>query len=181
LVLILSFTLDQFFTPNYGVDTGGEQLLIKNYKPEGGGVKFTNTSIQFICFLQPNSPDLSCLSPNVFGTIPPFKAYPVSFISTGLALGIDFILYQKRKISSAFPSVMPVSSRFLLNIQLDESINLLQGSIEINLGIGSSSLTRYQTGTFDQLKFSNSDVFALSAGSHLVGLYYRNIASLEIQ
>jgi hypothetical protein len=155
--------------------------VIKNFKT-GGNINITGTPFQFSCSPSVTSIlDLICISPNVSGLLIPFKSYPVSFVTNG-SLGADFILYQKRKIFSVFPSVMPVSlSRYLLKIQIDQSVDITQGSVEINLGVGSPSLTRYKATSSDQLSFSNTDVGSLSAGSYRLGLYYRNPASLEFQ
>jgi hypothetical protein len=136
-------------------------------------------TLNFTCI---KTTDLICLSPNVTGLLEPFKSYTLKFNESLIPLGIDYILYEKRTIVSMFPSVMPsVYSAFPMHLNVDKFLNISQGSIVINIGIGLDSIARYSTITPNQFRFGSNFVNPLSPGNYLVGLYYKHPLSLEVQ
>jgi hypothetical protein len=162
------------------VIVGNETVKIPNYKNPVSDVFYSvMPSLIFTCI---KTTDLICKSPNVTGLIEPFKSYTLKFIGSLQPLGIDYILYEKRSIVSMFPSVMPsVYSAFPIQLNVDKFLNISQGSIVINVGIGLDSIARYSAITQNQIKFGSNSVNTMSPGNYLVGLYYKHPLSLEVQ
>eukprot|EP01080_Neovahlkampfia_damariscottae_P003049 gene3049-5221_t len=171
--------MDEFFQPNYGIESGNETVIIKDYKGVVSNVTYSaDPSLLFVC--QKPGSDLVCTSPFVGGKVASFKAYSLNFTTTSEPLGIEFILYEKRTIVSLFPSVMPtITPNFEFVVTLNKAFTMLQGSVVI--GLDDIKLTKYETAPYFQQSNVSSVISSLETGSYKVALYFKHPSALAVQ
>eukprot|EP01080_Neovahlkampfia_damariscottae_P006199 gene6199-10205_t len=142
-----------------------------------------NIDTKFNCTL---SGSLVCLTPKFNSTFPPFKSYFLYYIESDEFLTIKFILYEKRRIVSIFPTVFPnlKSKNYSTNIKLDNATYMLEGTTIIQLSeLNSNSIYYLQFSAWNGYSISKNDLKfdGFSSGIYELEINYKNLHSLNFR
>eukprot|EP01080_Neovahlkampfia_damariscottae_P003708 gene3708-6597_t len=172
-----------FFTPNHGLISGGE--MVKILQPKSGNTEIVignafNVDHFFNCTFI--SSQLVCITPTFNSTFPAFKSYPLFYHENGEILSARFILYEKRKIISVHPTIIPFSTKnpkFSLNITIDKAAEFQEGSLIIKLvNVGNVKDIEYGELNNSIIQTNELNFDNVVVSDYEVKLNYKNTESL---